>query len=199
MNKEIEIKISLDKNMLNDTKKWLRKNAKYQKTIKQTDSYFNNPERPFIFTKEDGVKDAIEYLRVRETNKKSYLCFKKVHRDEKTQMPNYCDEYETVISDPDATKKLLESLGYKEKTVLHKTRTTYLFKNFEIALDQVENLGNFMEIELKEEVPNFKIGHQMINNCLKLMEFKKVKIQQQGYVRMLWNKNCDFSICRNIF
>jgi predicted adenylyl cyclase CyaB len=41
----------------------------------------------------------------------------------------------------------LNKLDFEEAFVITKNRTEFKYKNFEICLDEVESLGNFVEIE----------------------------------------------------
>lgn len=55
-------------------------------------------------------------------------------------------EIEFTVSDFDAARQLLESLGYQESISYEKWRTTYLLDELEITLDEMP-FGNFTEIE----------------------------------------------------
>ena len=86
---------------------------------------------------------------------------KKVHRDEKGNYL-YSDEYETEISNPDNTLKIYENLGYYKAIVVNKHRQEWEYKDFIIAFDQVRELGNFFEIELKANNTTYEKGK---NKC----------------------------------
>ncbi len=62
----------------------------------------------------------------------------------------YCDEYEVEIDDEDNLNKIFLILGLEEIALVDKKRKTYIYQDkYEIALDAVEKLGNFIEIEVK--------------------------------------------------
>ena len=192
MNKEIEVKLQLDDKLLNQTNGWLNKNAKHIKTINHTEYYLNKPETTFFFLAPEGYKDAMDYLRVRFTKDGDSFCFKKFHEDAIEKRPLYCDEYEVSVSDGKTTLELMKALGYTEQTLMEKKRSIYTFDVFEIVIDQVTNLGVFMEVELKTEVPNVKVGLKLIYDFLKSIGITKFKLQTRGYVSMLWNPEYDF-------
>jgi len=86
-------------------------------------------------------------VRIREKGK-AQLTYKKIYRD---STPVYCDEFETEISSAEQTEKILFALGFSVDIKIDKTRTTYKMGEFEFDFDSVKNLGELLEIELKEE------------------------------------------------
>ncbi|MBU1007764.1 class IV adenylate cyclase [Candidatus Dependentiae bacterium] len=192
MNKEIEVKIQITKNDLLKLSKWLKVNARFTGDMSQTDYYLNNPKAPFFYSSEWRGKDCDNYLRIRKTSKKSFLCLKYVHRGEKGQCL-YCDEYEVVIDNAEDTLQLMKAAGFVDITILKKQRETYLYDIFEIAIDTVSDLGVFVEVELKKEVINYEVGHQLIYDLLRTIGLTKFKLQPQGYVHQLWNPDLDLS------
>ncbi len=47
--------------------------------------------------------------------------------------------------------KILLALNFKEIVVVEKTRSTWVYKEAEVALDEVKGLGVFIELEMKKE------------------------------------------------
>jgi len=192
MNKEIEVKIQIPNNILRKTKEWLHKHATHIGSIHHIEYYLNKPKTTFFFEAPGGYKDARDYLRVRLTKNGDSLCYKKFHEDPIEKRPLYCDEYEVTVSDGETTLELMKALGYTEQTRVEKERTIYHFDCFEIVVDEVKNLGTFMEVELKKTVPNAKIGITLIYNFLRMIGVNQFKLQTRGYVSMLWNPTYDF-------
>ena len=60
-------------------------------------------------------------------------------------------EIETEVSDGESTKAFLAALGYKERLVVEKTRSFWKFHGCEVALDTLNLLGYFVEIEGPDE------------------------------------------------
>jgi len=192
VSKEIEVRIKIDDQSLVKAKAWLEKNAKYQGERNHTEYYLNKPATTFFFTAPEGYKDALDYLRVRLTEKGDSLCFKKFYEDPIEKRPLYCDEYEVEVLDGKKTLELFKALGYTDQTLMQKTRNTYSFDSFEIVVDQVKNLGIFMEVELKTEISDVKVGIKCIYDFLKAIGIKKFELQKRGYVSMLWNPQFNF-------
>ena len=192
MRKEIEVKIKINDQSLSKAKAWLEKNATYQGEKNHTEYYLNKPATTFFFTAPEGYRDAMDYLRVRLTETGDSACFKKFHEDPIEKRPLYCDEYEVEVSDGKKTLELFKALGYTDQTLMQKTRNTYSFDCFEIVIDQVKNLGTFMEVELKGEVSDVKAGIRHIYDFLKSIGVDKFELQKRGYVSMLWNPEFNF-------
>lgn len=193
MNKEIEVKIQADEEIFNKMQNWLNSNAKYIKEIHHLEYYINNPNTSFFFTSEEGYKDALDYLRVRITENGDYLCYKKFHEDPVLKRPIYCDEHEVKISDGKKTLELMKALGYNEQSRMEKLRKIYQYEDFEIVIDDVKDLGKFIEIELKKVVSDPKEGLQIIYDFLKSIGINKIKLQRRGYISMIWNPDYNFT------
>lgn len=192
MSKEIEVRFRIDDQLLKQAKEWLDKNAQFKGTIKHTEYYLNKPATTFFFSAPEGYKDALDYLRVRFTDDGDSFCFKKFHEDPVEKRPLYCDEYEVKVSDGKTTLELMKALGYTEQTLMEKVRNTYVFDCFEIVIDRVKSLGMFMEVELKTEVKNPRVGLKLIYDFLKSIGIKRFKLERRGYISMLWNPDYDF-------
>lgn len=57
------------------------------------------------------------------------------------------EEIEIEITDAEAAEKLLSALGYEKGMVVEKTRRLWRLGRCEVALDHLELLGDFVEIE----------------------------------------------------
>lgn len=187
MNKEIEIKIQIDEETFATIKKWLKENATHEGQQHQVDCYLNKPDSPFYFMSPKGRRTALKYLRIRETDKDSSLCFKQAYVNEKNGSLLYFDEYEVVVADSKTAFQIMDALGYTERTVVDKTRDIYCFDGFEVGIDDVKNVGLFVEVELKKAVADVSTGREMIHDFLKLIGVKKFMLQPEGYAQMMWN------------
>ncbi len=108
----------------------------------QKDIYFNNLEYR-DFEKSD------EALRIRNTtinNEKTeiILTYKGPKLDDVSKTRK---EIEVNVEDSKNTSLILENLGFKPAANVEKDRTTYSFQEFAISLDNVHQVGNFVEIE----------------------------------------------------
>ncbi|MFH1643875.1 MAG: class IV adenylate cyclase [bacterium] len=191
MNQEIEIKIQINSEQLKLLKSWLDINAKFVGQLEHEEYYLDNPNDSFLFTAPQGYKDAHKYFRVRLTSNGDSACFKSFYFDENGKA-THCDETEIKLVDGKKTLQLLKEIGFTDQTLMHKVRKTFIVDGYEIVIDDVKNLGVFVEIEIKHQVDNVKAGLQGINNLLQKIGITEFQKQERGYVSMLWNPDYDF-------
>jgi len=139
--KEIEIKVQIQncENLIS----FLKKNARLLGKQHQVDTYFSPAHRNFV-----GIKPVKEWLRLRDSDGKFSINYKNWHY-EKDGKSHFCDEYETPLDNKKQLEKIFKALDIKEIVKVDKIRTIYLYKNYEIAIDSVKQLGCFVEIEYK--------------------------------------------------
>jgi predicted adenylyl cyclase CyaB len=148
---EIEIKIRLSPADLETLQAWLSINAISGPVQKQTDIYFENPRAPYFTRDSSGNIQALKYLRLRTSpNGKSILTFK----DWDTPVSKngdrlFCYEHETSVDNPSATLEILKGTGFTAQHHIQKKRSYFYHTDFEFALDQITELGTFLEIEVK--------------------------------------------------
>ncbi len=83
-------------------------------------------------------------LRLRKTDTRTTLTYKEkvtTENDIKHQI-----EFETDVSDVDATERIIEKLGYKLSVIYEKHRKAWKLQNCEVVLDELP-FGYYMEIE----------------------------------------------------
>lgn len=93
----------------------------------------------------DSLKNSKEghvAIRIRYEKNTTKLTLKQQRSNE---MDNI--EYETEVKDPKEIHGMLTVLGWKIEVEVKKTRKKGKLGKYEICLDKVERLGNFMEIE----------------------------------------------------
>ncbi len=103
----------------------------------QADTYYNSQYNDF------GKTD--EALRIRVQDGRYFLTYKgpKMDMVSKTRK-----EFQVDINDADGMGKILTSLGFFPVATVTKKRKNFRLGDFIIALDDVRNLGTFMEIEI---------------------------------------------------
>ena len=65
----------------------------------------------------------------------------------KTIKSYYCDEFETKIGSIEQFRKILSALNFRSIVTVDKLRKIYTYKDYEVAIDSVKDLGDFVEIE----------------------------------------------------
>lgn len=193
MNKEIEIKIQLELSQERLLRDYLEIHAINKERCQHLDYYLNNPQASLCFINPAGDKDAFTYLRVRHMDQGTLLCVKQSHKNIEKRILLYANEFEVSVADAEKTLALFKALGYTEVTKVKKMREAFTIDIFEVAFDVVENLGTFIEIELKVEVDDHEEGRQRIFNWLQSIGINSFTQVLQGYVRMLWNPSHNFN------
>ena len=168
--------------------------------IKQTDHYLDNQNSSFLFDSQQGYKDYSTLLRMRFVQDGQdgqdgtvFVCTKVRHFDRDTLRIVDCDEYETVVANGQIMLTIFKILGYHVQWTIHKSRKIYHFEDFEIALDNVKELGLFIEIELKNHDNRTHSGLARIFNLLRKIGITKFKKLRRGYLSMYLNPEHDFT------
>ena len=144
----------------------------------QKDTYYNPAHRNFL-----NKKPISEWLRLRETGKSFFINYKNWHNEENVAIS--CDEYETKIEDVEVLKNILESLNFKEIITVEKTRSTWHYKDTEIAIDNVKDLGNFIEIEANGNFENIEEAKKHLYEILKELNTELGEQDFEGYPYLL--------------
>lgn len=115
--------------------------ALFSETRNEVDIYFNHPARDFAQTD--------EALRLRSVNGKCRLTYKgpKLSTRSKARV-----EHETDAGDLESVKNIMLCLGFTVSGTVEKKRNLYILNSIEICLDDVADLGTFVELEKKGQL-----------------------------------------------
>ena len=133
--KEIEIKAKIEEDLSN---KIIENNGVFLREVFQEDIYFEHPCRDF--------KKSDEALRLRKEGNNFILTFKGRREEGKIKKR---EEIEAKVEE--SIIEILERLGFKKVCIIRKKRKEFSLGNVKIFIDDVENLGKFIEIEGNEE------------------------------------------------
>lgn len=135
----IEVEIRARINDLDGIKDKLDKlGAKFIKNEKQVDRVFGHPM--FLDSRKMIIEGGFS-SRLRQIDNKVSLEFKEIVRK------SGGIEIKSELKDVNAGLLFLKKLGWEEAFTVSKTRDSYEYNDFEICLDNVDKLGNFIEIE----------------------------------------------------
>lgn len=167
---EIKAKISGREEL---RKKLLALGAKREGSETQEDIYFAHPERDFAKTD--------EALRLRRSGGEFFLTYKGPKIDNVTKTR---EEHEVKILSPESAKEILLRLGFREALKLKKRREHYSLGEYSIALDSVEGLGEFVEVEKRA---NSYSPDELIE-FLKKLGIGKESVERKSYLELLLEK-----------
>lgn len=134
----------------------------------QVDTYYNSPHRDF------GKTD--EALRIRVQDSKSVLTYKGAKMDTISKTRR---EVETEITDTDAMGNILSSLDFFPVATVSKKRKNFRIGDFTLSLDEVRDLGDFIELEITVKDP--KNYQEKVESIFKFME--KLGIRRESTIR----------------
>lgn len=174
-NKEIEIHVKIENNK--PLMELLKKKGEFQYENRQIDEYFTPAHRDFLKN-----RPVLEWLRLRDANGKYSTTYKNWHVDDEGKT-NYCDEYETSVESLENLKNILTALDFKSIVIVDKQRQTWVYKDYEIAIDSVKNLGDYVEIEYigKNENADPKVITKEMVNFLKETGCGEISRNYEGY------------------
>ena len=167
--KEIEILVEVF-----DTKDRVKETLSsfnYMGLNKVIDEYYYDPKRDTLKPSKDD--ELYHCLRLRTKNNKHYITYKDDVNDNNKWL--YSNEYETEVEKIDMLKEIFNKLGLVKFIEINNSKETYTYKDYEIVLEDVKDLGLFMEVE------------HCTNNDV---DVKEIKRQIQSFINSL---NLDVS------
>lgn len=173
---EIEIKAKV-KNLAALRRKILALGAKKLADKHQLDVYLSPPHKSFFKTR--------YYLRVRQNllNNKSSFDYHILRGSGKYGIS---EENEVGVADGKVLLKILKMLDFTEICRIDKKREVFQYQDFEIVLDKVKKLGNFIEVEL---AGNFRNREKYKKRIVELLDKLGIKKEQYcewgGYVELM--------------
>lgn len=123
----------------------LEQRAIFRETVRIQDVYWNDPQRPNLTPDGRGMVNA---LRLRNKGDQWFLTFKHDHMDD-TGAWLYSDEFETAVQDGKIMRSILENLGFEERVTVTMQRHYFDTQEYQITLEEVDDLGLFLEVEAK--------------------------------------------------
>lgn len=139
--KEIEVLVEVYED-LSKMKKILSK-FNYQGTKKIIDEYYYDPKRKTL--KPDKNNKIFHCLRTRQKNNEYLVTYKDdIYKRGKWI---YSNEYETKVESLDTMKEIFEKIGLVKFIEINNEKETYTTDKYEIVLENVKDLGIFLEVE----------------------------------------------------
>ena len=179
-NKEIEVKFPLKNKQQVISFLSLHAKKKLERDY-QRDTYFTPKHRNFL-----NAKFPFEWLRLREGKKGIFLNYKHFY-PENEKVIEYCDEFETKI-DNSVIRKILDSLDFKELVTVEKERMSWVFNGVEVSIDDVKNLGSFIELEITTSFDEPKKAKEFLYELIKEIGAQVGEEDYRGYPYLLLEK-----------
>ena len=181
MGREVEIKMPLCNST--EVKHFLENNAKLKLNEHQLDVYFDSENAGFT----RDISHISKWLRVRIEGEKATINYKK-WLPEDAVIKTHCDEYEVVISSSDEMTQLLNGLGFFEVIRVDKIRNSWQLEQYEISIDSVEGLGDFIEVEYKGTTDDVSAIREKLFKIVEEIGAVTSDIDLKGYPYLLLEK-----------
>lgn len=176
---ETEIKIKISESEYNEIDKFFAENSVFISKNKQIDTYFQPTYRSFL-----NNEIINEWLRIGVRGNKIILNYKNWHDS------MYCDEYEVEVDNSENLEKIFNVLGLEKIAVVDKVRKSFLYLDkYEISLDYVEELGHFIEIEVKSYSKSPVEEYEDLLKFAKSLNLNLDNIDKRGYPYHVIYKN----------
>jgi adenylate cyclase class 2 len=172
---EVEMKVRVED--LESMKKKLESlGARFQSAMEQRDEYF----KPRGFeSRAQGPGDWI--VRVRRSGADKMLTLKAL-----TEISGAWVEHETGIVNEKEMRSILENMGLLNVFTLNKNRIRGRLDEFELCLDDVRELGKFLEVALESEEK--EAARDRIIDFLKGLGIEDKNIERRGYGEIIGEK-----------
>lgn len=176
---ETEIKIKITEHEYKNLDKFMKEKALLLKENRQIDHYYQPTYRKFL-----NGEIINEWLRIGERGNRKILNYKNWHNN------IYCDEYEVEIDNSDNLDKIFNILGLEKIATVDKKRKTFFYLDkYEIALDYIQELGYFIEIEVKKYCKDLLDEYNDLLKVAKSLNLNLDNIDKRGYPYHLIYKN----------
>lgn len=141
---EVEVKAHLPASIDEMRQRIIRAGGVHAGTEEQETIYIDHPSL--------GIRESGKAFRMRITNGKTILSYKGPVLDTTTRQ-----RVELELETDENMWKLLERIGFIKDISVAKTRDTYHLDGLEVCLDNVKELGPFIEVESKSPKDKDKI------------------------------------------
>ena len=173
-NIEMEIKIKLTKEEYENLNKMMKLIGKFLLQSNQQDIYYQS----------DYLGDEInKLLRIRLSGNKKILTYKTYNNN------MYYEEYEVEIDNSNNMMKIFDFIGLKKITEVKKERMIYSYQDkYEVSLDKVDNLGYFIEIEVKGTINDYFEEYDNLLKNSRNLGLNLNNIEQKRYPQLMISK-----------
>lgn len=146
--KEVEILVMIQSEDFRGIRERILQKAKFVSKNVILDTYYFDPLRKNL--KPDENLALYECFRLRKKDEKAFLTYK-IDRFDENGKWLYSDENESAVQNADEIGKIIANLGLEELVVVDMVKEYYENEDYTIAIEYVENLGAFLEVESKKK------------------------------------------------
>jgi len=171
--REVEIRFKLTPDQREELLTTLKEKGWKSKSVFQKDVYYCN--QSFIDACKE--KDCPYVVRIRESGDRAKLAYKSFTDD------GSWVEHETGIENPTEGSRILEGIGLGAYLTIKKERLVGTFGDMELAVDTIESLGDFIEMEIMTD--DVKTGRAQLIETANTFGVSEERIITKGYVQLM--------------
>jgi adenylate cyclase, class 2 len=180
MAQDIEIELKFPLLNADTVADFLNKNGKFKYENTQHDIYYNHPSRDFLKNNDN----VTEWLRIRVSGNEAEINYKDWQPHD-AKIKTHCIEFETTVASFDQLNKLLNALGFAKMIEVKKSRRSWMFDDVEISIDNVDELGSYIELEYKGRIDNVDKAREHLYKTLKQLGAETGNLDLKGYPYLL--------------
>ena len=179
--KEIELKAQYDSSKRPELEQHLKKQGFQEiRSFTQQDEYFNHPEREFQKTDE-----ALRKRREQRNDGTSHCCITYKGAND-SLIGQSRRELETRVEDEHKMRQILLALGFRSAAEVKKRRKEYKKEDLTVCLDELDGLGNYIELEVVlPETESKSATENRLREFLSELSFIRPVIETLTYLELV--------------
>jgi adenylate cyclase class 2 len=185
---EVEIKVQTSPAVALRIKEQLLKESPTQ--IHHVDTYYDNPSKSFL-----KMSPIREWLSVRNRGNKVIINHKLFHFNGQGKS-THSDESELTVQDLDDANRLLGALGFQPLITVNKHRTEAEIDSYLVSVDEVEELGYFVEVEATKDVGSVESTYEALKKFAIGLGLDPGDILEKGYPHLLLELHLGHELAR---
>lgn len=183
MSIEVEVKLKIeDKEQVKE--KLVQLGFSEGELVAETDVYYTVAHHDFAGLDEALRIRNIENQRTKEST--SVITYKGAKMDNKSMTRK---ELETEVGDADVCKEIFENIGFCPVPPVEKRRQYLQKENVTACVDEVKNLGDYLELEIIVDIEEEKeAAFEKLKDVLGLLGYSMGDTTRTSYLSMLMKK-----------
>lgn len=177
---EVELKVRADHDDVRDRLEGSGADAAGR--VLQEDTYYDAPHREFAETdealrirRERRLSDDVDETTARVTYKGALLEAASKSRE----------EFETGVADGETVAEILKRLGFEAAETVRKEREVFDFGEYTVTLDDVDGLGEFVEVETETETEDIEDARDGARELLTDLDLDPDEQIRTSYLELL--------------
>jgi adenylate cyclase class 2 len=173
---EVEVKVAADIEAV--AARLAELGAELTGDVVQVDTYYDAPHREFAETDE-----ALRVRReTREGDTEARITYKGplVEAESKTR-----EEFETGVEEGETADAIFDHLGFEPAATVHKDRLFYDYEGYTVTLDDVEDVGEFVEVETETDEAGVEAAREGAYEVLRDLGLDPEEQTRTSYLGML--------------